>query len=65
MTSDGQKLRQSDIMSVTFPGGTSQGVIGGLNPNRKYTYAISVTVNFNCMVLEGGKTPFMEPGIMY
>ena len=49
---------------MTFPSSTREGVIGGLNPNREYTYAISVTVNFNCIVLEGGKTPFIKPGMI-
>ena len=58
MSSDGRK-RQTDIGSVTFPGNTSEGVIGGLDPNLDYTFAISVTFDINGVMHEGERSYFI------
>ena len=62
ISSDGYE-RQSDIRSVSFPGDTTEGVIGGLDPDLDYTFAMSVTLNINGVPYEGERTPFIPPGI--
>jgi hypothetical protein len=53
---------QTDIRSVSFPGDTTEGVIGGLDVNLDYTFAMSVTLNINGVPYEGERTPFIPPG---
>ena len=53
MSSDGV------IGSVTFPDNTSEGVIGGLDPNLDYTFAISVTFDINGVMHEGERSYFI------
>ena len=44
------------LENVTFPANTNQGVIGGLDPNLNYIFAISVTFNIRGTLYEGNRT---------
>ena len=45
--------------NVTFTANTNQGVIGGLDPNLNYVFAISVTFNIRGTLYEGDSTPYI------
>ena len=47
---------------MTFPANTNQGVIGGLDPNLNYVFAISVTFSIRGTLYEGHRTPYITPG---
>ena len=52
---------ETDSGSVTFPANTNQGVIGGLDPNLNYVFAISVTFNIGGTLYENNQTPYFKP----
>ena len=52
----------TDSGNVTFTANTNQGVIGGLDPNLNYVFAISVTFNIRGTLYEGDSTPYITPG---
>ena len=53
---------QIDSGNVTFTANTNQGVIGGLDSNLNYAFAISVTFNIRGTLYEGNNTPYITPG---
>ena len=53
---------ETDSGNVTFTANTNQGVIGGLDPNLNYVFAISVTFNIRGTLYEGDSTPYITPG---
>jgi hypothetical protein len=59
-SSSDRHKRQSDIRSVSFPGDTTEGVIGGLHDDVDYMFAMSVTLKG--VKYEGKKTPFIPAG---
>ena len=60
-TSTSKCKRETDSRNVTFPANTNQGVIGGLDPNLNYVFAISVTFNIRGTLYEGDSTPLTTP----
>ncbi|XP_019856552.1 PREDICTED: uncharacterized protein LOC109585059 [Amphimedon queenslandica] len=46
-----------------FPGGTAEGLIGGLDPNLNYLFSISISFNVNGIIYEGERTQPIPPGI--
>ena len=52
---------ETDSGNVTFSAKTNQGVIGGLDPNLNYVFAISVTFNIRGTLYEGDRTPLTTP----
>ena len=61
-TSTSKRKRETDSGNVTFPANTNQGVVGGLDPNLNYVFAISVTFNIRGTLHEGDRTPLTTPG---
>ena len=45
-----------------FPGGTTEGLIGGLDPNLNYLFSISTSFNVNEIIYEGERTQPIPPG---
>ena len=54
--------RQSDMSNKTFPAGSSEGVIGGLQDNLNYLFSLSVTFEINEIDYEGERTQPIPPG---
>ena len=46
-----------------FPGDTTNGVIGGLDPSLDYLFSISVSYNINGMIFEGQRSQPIPPGM--
>ena len=46
-----------------FPGDTTIGVIGGLDPSLGYTFAISVSYNISGLIFEGQRSQTIPPGM--
>ena len=46
-----------------FPGDTTNGVIGGLDPSLDYLFSISVSYNINGMTFEGQRSQPIPPGM--
>ncbi|XP_019861062.1 PREDICTED: uncharacterized protein LOC109589407 [Amphimedon queenslandica] len=44
-----------------FPGGTTEGLIGGLDPNLNYLFSISISYNVNGIIYEGERTQPIPP----
>ena len=61
-TSTSKRKRETDSGNVTFTANTNQGVIGGLDPNLNYLFAISVTFNIRGTLYEGSSTLLTTPG---
>ena len=61
-TSISKRKTETDSGNVTFPANTNQGVIGGLDPNLNYVFAISVTFSIRGTLYEGHRTPYITPG---
>ena len=57
-----KRRRQSDMGNKTFPAGTSEGVIGGLQDNLDYLFSLSVTYEINGVEYEGERTQLIPPG---
>ena len=60
--STSKRKRQSDMGKKTFPAGSSEGVIGGLQDNLNYLFSISVTYEINGVDYEGERTQPIPPG---
>ena len=54
--------RQSDMDNKTFPAGSNEGVIGGLQDNLNYLFSLSVTYEINGVDYEGERTQLIPPG---
>ena len=54
--------RQSDMSNKTFPAGSTEGVIGGLQDNLDYLFSLSVTFEINEIDYEGERTQPIPPG---
>ena len=57
--------RQFDIGNKTFPAGSSEGVIGGLQDNLNYLFSLSVTYEINGVDYEGERTQPLPPGKIF
>ena len=57
--------RQSDMSNKTFPAGSSEGVIGGLQDNLNYLFSLSVTYEINGVDYEGERTQPIPPGKIF
>ena len=57
--------RQSDIANKTFPVGSSEGVIGGLQNNLIFLFSLSVTYEINGVDYEGERTQPLPPGKIF
>ncbi|XP_019851156.1 PREDICTED: A disintegrin and metalloproteinase with thrombospondin motifs 17-like [Amphimedon queenslandica] len=44
-----------------FPGDTTEGLIGGLDPSLNYLFSISTSFNVNGIIYEGERSHFIEP----
>ena len=51
-----RKKRQVDTGMRVFPGDTTEGLIGGLDPNLNYLFSISTSFNINGIIYEGERT---------
>ena len=56
---------QSDMGNRTFPPGSSEGVIEGLQDNLDYFISLSVTYEINGVDYEGERTQPISPGKTY
>ena len=54
--------RQYDMSKKTFPAGSSEGVIRGLQDNLNYLFSLSVTYEINGVDYEGERTQPISPG---
>ena len=61
--STSKRKRQADTGMRVFPGDTTNGVIGGLDPGLDYLFSISVSYNINGMVFEGQRSQPIPPGM--
>ena len=57
--------RQSDIGNKTFPAGSSEGIIGGLQTSLEYLFSLSVTYEINGVEYEGERTQPISFGKTY
>ena len=55
-SSSSRKKRQVDTGMRVFPGDTTEGLIGGLDPNLNYLFSISRSFNINGIIYEGERT---------
>ena len=56
-SSSSRKKRQVETGMRVFPAGdTTEGLIGGLDPNLNYLFSISTSFNVNGMITEGERT---------
>uniref|UniRef100_A0A1X7TGY7 Fibronectin type-III domain-containing protein n=1 Tax=Amphimedon queenslandica TaxID=400682 RepID=A0A1X7TGY7_AMPQE len=60
--SSSRKKRQVETGMRVFPGDTTEGLIGGLDPNLNYLFSISTSYNSNGIIYEGEKTQQIPPG---
>ena len=60
--STNKRKRQSDMGKKTFPAGSNEGVIGGLQDNLNYLFSLSVTYEINGVDYEGERTQPISPG---
>uniref|UniRef100_A0A1X7U126 Uncharacterized protein n=1 Tax=Amphimedon queenslandica TaxID=400682 RepID=A0A1X7U126_AMPQE len=61
-SSSSRKKRQVETGMRVFPGGTAEGLIGGLDPNLNYLFSISISFNVNGIIYEGERTQPIPPG---
>ena len=61
-SSSSKKKRQVDTGMRVFPGDTTEGLIGGLDPNLNYLFSISTSFNINGIIYEGERTQPIPPG---
>ena len=61
--STSKRKRQTDTGMSVFPGDTTNGVIGGLDPSLDYLFSISVSYNINGMIFEGQRSQPIPPGM--
>uniref|UniRef100_A0A1X7T3M1 Fibronectin type-III domain-containing protein n=1 Tax=Amphimedon queenslandica TaxID=400682 RepID=A0A1X7T3M1_AMPQE len=62
-SSSSRKKRQVETGMRVFPGDTTEGLIGGLDPNLNYLFSISTSFTVNGIIYEGERTQPMPPGI--
>ena len=55
-SSSSRKKRQVEAGMRVFPGDTTEGLIGGLDPNLNYLFSISTSFNVNGIIYEGERT---------
>ena len=55
-SSSSRKKRQVETGMRVFPGDTTEGLIGGLDPNLNYLFSISTSFIVNGMITEGERT---------
>ena len=60
-SSSSRKKRQVDTGMRVFPGDTTEGLIGGLDPNLNYLFSISTSFNSNGLIYEGERTQLIAP----
>ena len=60
-SSSSRKKRQVDTGMRVFPGDTTEGLIGGLDPNLSYLFSISTSFNINGIIYEGERTQPIPP----
>ena len=60
-SSSSRKKRQVDTGMRVFPGDTTEGLIGGLDPNLNYLFSISTSFNINGIIYEGEMTQPIPP----
>ena len=60
-----RKKRQVDTGMRVFPGDTTEGLIGGLDPNLNYLFSISTSFNINGIIYKGERTQPIPPGNFY
>uniref|UniRef100_A0A1X7U9D4 protein-tyrosine-phosphatase n=1 Tax=Amphimedon queenslandica TaxID=400682 RepID=A0A1X7U9D4_AMPQE len=60
-SSSSRKKRQVETGMKVFPGGTTEGLIGGLDPNLNYLFSISISYTVNGIVYEGERTQPIPP----
>uniref|UniRef100_A0A1X7THK6 Fibronectin type-III domain-containing protein n=1 Tax=Amphimedon queenslandica TaxID=400682 RepID=A0A1X7THK6_AMPQE len=61
-SSSSRKKRQVETGMRVFPGDTTEGLIGGLDPNLNYLFSISISFNVNGIIYEGERTQPIPPG---
>ena len=61
-SSSSRKKRQVDTGMRVFKGDTTEGLIGGLDPNLNYLFSISTSFNINGIIYEGERTQPIPPG---
>ena len=64
-SSSSRKKRQADTGMRVFPGDTTEGLIGGLDPNLNYLFSISTSFNINGIIYEGERTQPMHASGLY
>ena len=64
-SSSSRKKRQVDTGMRVFPGDTTEGLIGGLDPNLNYLFSISTSFNINGIIYEGERTQPMHASGLY
>ena len=57
--------RQFDMGNKTFPAGSSEGVIGGLQDYLIFLFSLSVTYEINGINYEGERTQPLPPGKIF
>uniref|UniRef100_A0A1X7TBV8 Uncharacterized protein n=1 Tax=Amphimedon queenslandica TaxID=400682 RepID=A0A1X7TBV8_AMPQE len=62
-SSSSRKKRQVETGMRVFPGDTTEGLIGGLDPNLNYLFSISTSFNVNGIIYEGERTQPIPPGV--
>ena len=61
--STSKRKRQADSGARVFPGDTTNGVIGGLDPSLDYLFSISASYNINRMIFEGQRSQPIPTGM--
>uniref|UniRef100_A0A1X7UWF2 Uncharacterized protein n=1 Tax=Amphimedon queenslandica TaxID=400682 RepID=A0A1X7UWF2_AMPQE len=61
--SSSRKKRQAETGMRVFPGDTTEGLIGGLDPNLNYLFSISISFNVNGIIYEGERTQPIPPDV--
>uniref|UniRef100_A0A1X7UTI1 Uncharacterized protein n=1 Tax=Amphimedon queenslandica TaxID=400682 RepID=A0A1X7UTI1_AMPQE len=59
-SSSSRKKRQVETGMRVFPGDTTEGLIGGLDPNLNYLFSISTSFNSNGIIYEGERTQSID-----
>uniref|UniRef100_A0A1X7TGV5 Uncharacterized protein n=1 Tax=Amphimedon queenslandica TaxID=400682 RepID=A0A1X7TGV5_AMPQE len=62
-SSSSRKKRQVETGMRVFPGDTTEGLIGGLDPNLNYLFSISISYTVNGIIYEGERTQPIPPGV--
>uniref|UniRef100_A0A1X7V9Q1 Uncharacterized protein n=1 Tax=Amphimedon queenslandica TaxID=400682 RepID=A0A1X7V9Q1_AMPQE len=63
-SSSSRKKRLVETGMRVFPGDTTEGLIGGLDPNLNYSFSISISFNVNGIIYEGERTQPIPPGFI-